>query len=887
MPTFAPPSPPTWLSPRQRPNCPHCNGAGGACAHCHGSGRMGPVFSRSEAVRQDQEEAGHAPCFGMLGPASRQPGPGRCGEPQCIHRRACVALHHPDRFHGHRVREESIELLSRIFLNARGIELSVGRLTPFQTEVAQLVEQWRNDTPQVAILGAFSSGKSTLINRFLGRPLLPALRTPTTAVLTVITHGPRARGVVEYRTAVRLTLLAEDGFGPDAASIQAMKAWLGQPQAWAVQSVHQIDDDGRPQEVDRGLLLAELEGLGAAPGVQAEGLRRSLGRRPPVRIGGLVRDFEITFRERLPEAFDLDDEGEFQAFCQRITDPCHAFGVIRARCEVPEPRLLGLNFLDTAGLCSPVGFHKDVTAEILGRRPDKLLVLLDARRLDSPTNVEALRTLGRFVSNPDDYRQVTFGLTFWDLALRTHMQDDCEPELDFADAAQRAEANRRFAKRKREELAGMLGSTVGVPCLVEPLAFLIGLGAQAPADIQAGLGELGNHLERECSGWVGVEMWSGRWQAAAEFGQRLLDVHRETRERVQEAFDSANGNGTDQAAAEARRDALDGSIANAIARAKTGLRERIAGEKGRVVSEINALDSKKGILAYLDKGFWAAANAALNAIQEESRYQRDSLLALHRGARVLKVISLDRRLLGLDAAVQGQAKEQVTGFMYGLKAVWDFVLGSVHEFNEDNRKAARSLLRKQAGGMLELLEDAVEAWAATADGVGAEASANAAERHQAQDERRANTTRYLQGLQRKMAFLIKNESIVRNLDAAVQRFKEELEAASARVATGRRPDFEAVLFTEAGRSILRKGRSLDSLVLFHPPSSPWRYLEIRTGTSVSFHLPEACGPGGRRVQFRKTSGPEGLAQGVPLVPEGADRFEMRLTTMEGAFHLRP
>jgi ribosome biogenesis GTPase A len=53
----------------------------------------------------------------------------------------------------------------------------------------------------VVVLGEFNHGKSTFINALLGAPLLPAGITPTTAVLSHVSHGPR-------RSA---TLVGEDG----------------------------------------------------------------------------------------------------------------------------------------------------------------------------------------------------------------------------------------------------------------------------------------------------------------------------------------------------------------------------------------------------------------------------------------------------------------------------------------------------------------------------------------------------------------------------------------------------------------------------------------------------------------------------------------------------
>src|SRR5450755_369443 len=51
----------------------------------------------------------------------------------------------------------------------------------------------------LAVLGEFKRGKSTLINALLGRDVLPTGVVPLTSMVTVIRHGPRERLIVHYR----------------------------------------------------------------------------------------------------------------------------------------------------------------------------------------------------------------------------------------------------------------------------------------------------------------------------------------------------------------------------------------------------------------------------------------------------------------------------------------------------------------------------------------------------------------------------------------------------------------------------------------------------------------------------------------------------------------
>jgi small GTP-binding protein len=67
----------------------------------------------------------------------------------------------------------------------------------------------------VVVLGEFNHGKSTFINALLGAQVLPTGITPTTAVLTHVTHGPRAGA----------TLVGEDGTRKTIA-VGALGDWL-------------------------------------------------------------------------------------------------------------------------------------------------------------------------------------------------------------------------------------------------------------------------------------------------------------------------------------------------------------------------------------------------------------------------------------------------------------------------------------------------------------------------------------------------------------------------------------------------------------------------------------------------------------------------------------
>ena len=51
---------------------------------------------------------------------------------------------------------------------------------------------------RIAVFGRFKAGKSTFLNRLIGRDLVPTGVTPVTSVITEVGYGPRERAVVRY-----------------------------------------------------------------------------------------------------------------------------------------------------------------------------------------------------------------------------------------------------------------------------------------------------------------------------------------------------------------------------------------------------------------------------------------------------------------------------------------------------------------------------------------------------------------------------------------------------------------------------------------------------------------------------------------------------------------
>ncbi len=74
--------------------------------------------------------------------------------------------------------------------------ISAHGLTELRAPLEVLVERAASPRFEIAVFGRVSSGKSSLLNWWLGRPLLPTGVTPVTAVPTRIVHGDTARASV-------------------------------------------------------------------------------------------------------------------------------------------------------------------------------------------------------------------------------------------------------------------------------------------------------------------------------------------------------------------------------------------------------------------------------------------------------------------------------------------------------------------------------------------------------------------------------------------------------------------------------------------------------------------------------------------------------------------
>jgi GTP-binding protein EngB required for normal cell division len=109
-----------------------------------------------------------------------------------------------------------------------------------QTQLQSLAQRLAQGRFQLAVVGQFKRGKSTLLNALLGAEVLPAAVTPLTAIATFIRNGP----------ALRLLAERDDGGREmcDAPDIATLKELLAA----------RVTEDGNPQN-RLGLARVEIE----------------------------------------------------------------------------------------------------------------------------------------------------------------------------------------------------------------------------------------------------------------------------------------------------------------------------------------------------------------------------------------------------------------------------------------------------------------------------------------------------------------------------------------------------------------------------------------------------------------------------------------------------
>ena len=98
-------------------------------------------------------------------------------------------------------------------------------LSNFRARITELEERLAEERFHLAVLGQFKRGKSTLLNAFLGRPLLGAGILPLTAVPTFLGLAATPR--------LKLSYLSGNTEEREAADLASLSDWPAERNRWA------------------------------------------------------------------------------------------------------------------------------------------------------------------------------------------------------------------------------------------------------------------------------------------------------------------------------------------------------------------------------------------------------------------------------------------------------------------------------------------------------------------------------------------------------------------------------------------------------------------------------------------------------------------------------
>ncbi|MFG1913817.1 dynamin family protein [Micromonospora sp. NPDC048898] len=485
---------------------------------------------------------------------------------------------------------------------------------PARAQLDRMLDEWAQDTPRVAVIGASSAGKTTLLRTLFDADNLPTGRAATTAAITVLRHGTPARGELHH-------------------------------------------DNRKP-----------------------------------------------------PAQFDFADPTQARDFRTALVNPAAATQVTQAVCYLPHPRLRGLTVIDTAGFSSPVAFHTEISAALLARRPDVVVLLLDARRLDSPPAHDALAALRTIVRSPDDYDRLIVGLTHTERAIRSMAHDlDLDPtEAEDLTAVLVA----RLQETAAADLTVMLAEHLGWRPAQPPTTVALALGEKAPAELRGNTVQLWDLVRRLTDTGISSATWRGRASAVASLVKALAEAC--TRQRAADAAEIEQL--TDHLHAGRQRLTADEvrlrTVATTVGRSIDRIRDCVLAERAALVVHINGLPNDKAVKGFLSAGYAQELAGAITRIRTVAEEQHDQVHAVITVTGLMSPVVLDERFLTADTGVAHTTTRLLSGVRHRFRQGWGLALGSVADLAGRDLARARAMLAEHAHHQVSHVGRHLELWVA-------------------------------------------------------------------------------------------------------------------------------------------------------------------------------
>ncbi len=271
-----------------------------------------------------------------------------------------------------------------------------------------LVRELEREKFLVTAAGGFSTGKTTFFNALLGEELLPAESRPTTFTITKLKHGNRKQAVVRYASQVTVpTHFTENSYATICRHELAMlECWLTDTVLSRRVKALKRCKDGICKDVPAGQVLRELEELKEAfarvKRRHKNGNRpwKSLFKRIPLKkfTSDKHADYFMVYFPTMDE-IELDlDTVSGRASLLELAGSHMALRVQEIEIRHPASILSTAVFVDTPGLDSIYGRHREITARYLPRS-DCFLFFLNGKHVLTKPDLRAFELVNSALKN--------------------------------------------------------------------------------------------------------------------------------------------------------------------------------------------------------------------------------------------------------------------------------------------------------------------------------------------------------------------------------------------------------------------------------------------------------------------------------------------------------